>query len=138
MAEHYLDDSVVHAFWDKNYPARIEIAFHPLPHKPRRHPKARRAVLMEVEGRSGDFNEGGSSKRKVLTAYREQTVRIAGCQAGEVLVRTTSHELMVPLRELAEPVSQLGALQRYSTNRRKPRRLRRYALYEPRPPSAQQ
>ena len=25
MAEHYLDDSVVHAFWDKNYPARIEI-----------------------------------------------------------------------------------------------------------------
>jgi acetamidase/formamidase len=25
MAEHYLDDSVVHAFWDKSYPARLEI-----------------------------------------------------------------------------------------------------------------
>ena len=25
MAEHYLDDSVVHAFWDKDYPARVEI-----------------------------------------------------------------------------------------------------------------
>jgi acetamidase/formamidase len=25
MAEHYLDDSVVHAFWDNNYPARVEI-----------------------------------------------------------------------------------------------------------------
>jgi acetamidase/formamidase len=25
MAEHYLDDSVVHAFWDNSYPARIEI-----------------------------------------------------------------------------------------------------------------
>ncbi len=25
MAEHYLDDSVVHAFWDRSYPPRIEI-----------------------------------------------------------------------------------------------------------------
>ena len=25
MAEHYLDDSVVHAFWDNSYPARLEI-----------------------------------------------------------------------------------------------------------------
>lgn len=25
MTEHYLDDSVVHAFWDNSYPARIEI-----------------------------------------------------------------------------------------------------------------
>jgi acetamidase/formamidase len=25
MAEHYLDDSVVHAFWDKSYPPRLEI-----------------------------------------------------------------------------------------------------------------
>lgn len=25
MSEHYLDDSVVHAFWDNSYPARIEI-----------------------------------------------------------------------------------------------------------------
>ena len=25
MAEHYLDDSIVHAFWDNSYPARIEI-----------------------------------------------------------------------------------------------------------------
>lgn len=25
MAEHYLDDSVVHAFWDNAYPARVEI-----------------------------------------------------------------------------------------------------------------
>ena len=25
MVEHYLDDSVVHAFWDNTYPARIEI-----------------------------------------------------------------------------------------------------------------
>ena len=25
MAEHYLDDSVVHAFWDNSYPPRLEI-----------------------------------------------------------------------------------------------------------------
>ena len=25
MAEHYLDDSVVHAFWDNSYPPRVEI-----------------------------------------------------------------------------------------------------------------
>ena len=25
MTEHYLDDSVVHAFWDNSYPARLEI-----------------------------------------------------------------------------------------------------------------
>ena len=26
MAQHYLDDNVVHAFWDNSYPPRVEIA----------------------------------------------------------------------------------------------------------------
>ncbi len=57
----------------------VEIAFHPVPYE-RRHNKAgRRAILKEIAGRSGEFNQGGSSRRKLLTAYRENALLIACC-----------------------------------------------------------
>ena len=33
----------------------------------------------QTHGRSGDFNEGGSTRRKLVTAYRENAIHIACC-----------------------------------------------------------
>jgi len=56
---------------------RVEIAFHPLPAQRRKEPVKRRAVLREMTERSADYNQGGSHRRKLMTAYREQAIRIA-------------------------------------------------------------
>ena len=58
---------------------KVEIMFHPLPHERRRRKQAHRAVLEEVERRTADFNEGGSCRRKLVTAYRENAIHIACC-----------------------------------------------------------
>lgn len=58
----------------------VEIVFHPIPlPKPRRSPKTRRALIREIEGRSANYNVGGSTGQKIVTAYREQAVHIACC-----------------------------------------------------------
>jgi hypothetical protein len=59
--------------------AAVEVAFHPLPYARRKRKRAVRAVLHEIEGRSGDFNDGGSRGRKLATAYRENAIHIACC-----------------------------------------------------------
>lgn len=59
----------------------VEIVFHPVPAERRRRKQAKRAVIQEIERRSGDFNEGGSTRRKIVTAYRENAVQIATCLA---------------------------------------------------------
>ena len=56
---------------------RVEIVFHPLPYRRLKKKKARRAVLREVRQRSADYNVGGSNKRKLVTAYRENAILIA-------------------------------------------------------------
>lgn len=58
---------------------RVEVVFHPLPSPPRKSRKARRAVLEEIAKRSGDYNRGGSSGQKLVTAYRENAIHIACC-----------------------------------------------------------
>ncbi|MEN6372631.1 MAG: DUF2161 family putative PD-(D/E)XK-type phosphodiesterase [Armatimonadota bacterium] len=57
----------------------VEVIFHPLPYQRKKQPKAKRAVLREIESRSGDFNHGGSFHRKLVTAYRENAIHIACC-----------------------------------------------------------
>lgn len=59
----------------------VEVAFHPLPYERKRLKKAKRAILDEMSGRSGDFNEGGSVRRRLVTAYRENAIHIACCLA---------------------------------------------------------
>jgi len=60
--------------------AIIEVAFHPIQEqRPRRKPQQRKSILREIAGRSGDYNVGGSTKRQLLTAYREQALFIAIC-----------------------------------------------------------
>jgi hypothetical protein len=69
---------VVHFPADPDAPPSVEVPLHPVrEHKPRRAPKTRKAVLREIRARSADYNVGGSTGRKILTAYREQCVHIA-------------------------------------------------------------
>jgi hypothetical protein len=55
----------------------VEVVLQPLPLARRRKAAARRAVLEEVNQRSADYNTAGSTRRKLMTAYREQAIRIA-------------------------------------------------------------
>jgi hypothetical protein len=55
----------------------VEIAFHPLPFERKRSAPARRAILQELAGRSGDYNRGGSTRQELVTAYRENAIAIA-------------------------------------------------------------
>lgn len=41
--------------------------------------KRRNSLLSEIEGRTGDFNIGGSSQMKIMTAYKETCIHIACC-----------------------------------------------------------
>lgn len=60
---------------------RVEIAFHPAPYKPARQKNRRTAIIREIHDRSGDYNTGGSTGAKLVTAYREEAIRIACCLA---------------------------------------------------------
>lgn len=58
---------------------RVIKAFDPLPRQKRKLSKRKHAVIREIEDRSGNYNVGGSSKTKLMTAYREQAIFIATC-----------------------------------------------------------
>jgi len=73
-----LELGLILVFFDGPAP-RVEVVFHPRPYQRRRRRSARRAVLQEMAGRSGNYNEGGSTGRKLVTAYRESAIHIACC-----------------------------------------------------------
>lgn len=60
-------------------PHSVQVLFHPVPYERRKRKSVHRAVLTEINGRTGDFNEGGSCRRKLVTAYRENAIHIACC-----------------------------------------------------------
>jgi hypothetical protein len=65
---------------DSDAPPLVETVLHPVGQtRPRRSPKVRRALLREIAGRSANYNVGGSTGRKLVTAYREQAIFIACC-----------------------------------------------------------
>ncbi|MCR8849772.1 DUF2161 family putative PD-(D/E)XK-type phosphodiesterase [Rossellomorea sp. SC111] len=41
--------------------------------------KKRASLIKEIEGRSADYNVGGSNKTKIMTAYKESCIHIACC-----------------------------------------------------------
>lgn len=47
------------------------------PYKPRKVKQRKTALLKEFERRVGDPNTGGQTKRKIITAYRQDALRIA-------------------------------------------------------------
>ncbi len=50
----------------------------PAPYAPRKNAKRRRGLLAEFQGRKGDLNMGGQTGVKVMTAYRQDTLRMVG------------------------------------------------------------
>ncbi|MBI4556640.1 MAG: hypothetical protein HY706_03585 [Candidatus Hydrogenedentes bacterium] len=59
--------------------ARVEVLLHPMPYRARRDARRRRAILDEAAGRSSDYNQGGVTRQKLMTAYREAAIHIACC-----------------------------------------------------------
>lgn len=59
----------------------VEVCLHPEPLERRRNRKLRRSILREIDGRSGDYNTGGTTGRKLVTAYRENAIHVACCLA---------------------------------------------------------
>ncbi|MEM0978306.1 MAG: DUF2161 family putative PD-(D/E)XK-type phosphodiesterase [Pseudomonadota bacterium] len=57
--------------------ALVEVRCDPGPYQPRRQPKREAALLREFAERAGDFNEGGQSGRPIVTAYRQDALRLA-------------------------------------------------------------
>lgn len=60
-------------------PPRVHVEFHPIAAPRRKKNDLTRAVLQEVELRTVDGNKGGASRVPLLTAYRENCIRIAVC-----------------------------------------------------------
>ncbi|MGG3914109.1 DUF2161 domain-containing phosphodiesterase [Rossellomorea vietnamensis] len=63
--------------------AKLDFVTHPEPFdrkKVMRNSKKKRAALVkEIDGRSADYNVGGSNKTKIMTAYKESCIHIACC-----------------------------------------------------------
>jgi len=55
----------------------VAVALQPVPFERRRDNKGRRAVMRELALRTGDDNAGGSTRRALVTAYRENALLIA-------------------------------------------------------------
>ncbi|OIJ14397.1 hypothetical protein BKP37_08620 [Anaerobacillus alkalilacustris] len=60
---------------------KAEIIFHPTPFSQskntRQNKQKRKSLLAEVNGRSADYNVGGSNRTKIMTAYKENCIQIA-------------------------------------------------------------
>ena len=67
----------------RNAPVIVEEVIPPVPFDRSRSMavarKRRTALIKEFEARSGDHNRGGSSKKALVTVYREEALRIAQC-----------------------------------------------------------
>ena len=64
-------------FTQKGIP-QVDVAVHPKEASaPRRDKKRRLAVIREHESRTGSVNQGGVTRKKIVTAYKEQALRTA-------------------------------------------------------------
>ena len=55
----------------------VEALLDPVPYRPRKRKPAIGRLLREFQYRVGDPNEGGSNRRKIMTAYRQDALRCA-------------------------------------------------------------
>ncbi len=55
----------------------VEIVFHPIEFQRRKFKHRKRAIIKEAENRSLNLNVGGSNKKKIITAYKENAIQIA-------------------------------------------------------------
>lgn len=57
----------------------VDVIFGPRPLARRKRAPSRRAVLAEISERIADFNTAGSTRTKLVTAYRQTAIHIACC-----------------------------------------------------------
>ncbi len=62
-----------------NLGSRVTKMFDPSPYQKRKHGKIRKQVIEEIADRSGEYNIGGSTRVKLVTAYRENAILVATC-----------------------------------------------------------
>jgi len=55
----------------------VDVLADPVPYAPRQSLQRRGSLLSEFLRREGDFNTGGSTRRKLMTAYRQEALRCA-------------------------------------------------------------
>jgi hypothetical protein len=55
----------------------VDVALSPAPYTPRLNTAKRRALVREFQNRSADYNVGGCTRKKIVTAYRELALRLA-------------------------------------------------------------
>ena len=55
----------------------VEVHLDPAPYRPRKNKRGRARLLGEFQRRVGDPNPGGTSKRPIVTAYRQDALRCA-------------------------------------------------------------
>ncbi len=55
----------------------VEVHQDPLPYRPRKNKRAQSMLLKEFQLRVGDHNQGGSHKRPIVTAYRQEVLLCA-------------------------------------------------------------
>lgn len=53
----------------------VEVVADPAPYAPRHHAKRKSALLKEFQKRQGDPNTGGSTRTKLMTAYKQDALR---------------------------------------------------------------
>ena len=62
---------------------RVDILVDPGPFQPRKNKVKFRALHDEFENRRGDPNTGGVTRKRIMTAYRQQVLRLAACVAEQ-------------------------------------------------------
>ncbi|MBO5034351.1 MAG: hypothetical protein J6C43_01920 [Oscillospiraceae bacterium] len=73
-----LELGLIYVGFSSNGTAQVDVAVHPKEAaQPRRDKKRRLAVIREHESRTGSSNTGGVTRRKILTAYKEQALLVA-------------------------------------------------------------
>jgi len=55
----------------------VEIVFHPIEFQRKKISMRKKAIIKEIESRSQNLNVGGSNKKKIVTAYKENAIQIA-------------------------------------------------------------
>ena len=61
---------------------KVEVLVEPSPWRPRRDPRRRSRLVEEHRRRQGDPTAGGSTRRPIMTAYRQQALMCAAALAG--------------------------------------------------------
>lgn len=62
-------------------------------------------LLYEFRERSGDYNTGGVTRAKLVTAYREKTLRVAAAMNAAEAEQRSMHEAAPDGRELKKKLS---------------------------------